>query len=200
MANFGQIPSNVPFNNFQVVTSATRPASPVEGDHIYETDTNRVYIWDGAAWQYTGVTAQNNVWGENTLRATASDEGPNDLDTNLKTMVSANITIPAFWNTYQVDMWASFRTDSNGSAGAPAGAASLTVTRLTWNAITIESMGAITLDTTSVGSRKSIAIVAGTTSTATGTIAAELKCQMNAEDQRYAANDIQLICRVWRVS
>ncbi len=34
----------------QVVTSTTRPASPVEGTMIYETDTDRVYIWDGTVW------------------------------------------------------------------------------------------------------------------------------------------------------
>lgn len=33
-----------------VCTSSTRPASPYEGMVIYETDTNRVLIWDNAAW------------------------------------------------------------------------------------------------------------------------------------------------------
>ena len=33
-----------------VCTSGTRPASPVEGMTIYETDTDRLLIWDGAAW------------------------------------------------------------------------------------------------------------------------------------------------------
>lgn len=53
MATFGQIPSNVPFNNFQVVTSSTRPSSPDEGDHIYETDTGFVRLWDGTSWVLT---------------------------------------------------------------------------------------------------------------------------------------------------
>ena len=34
-----------------VVTSVTRPASPVEGQTIYETDTDKFVVWDGAAWQ-----------------------------------------------------------------------------------------------------------------------------------------------------
>lgn len=34
-----------------VVTSVTRPASPVEGQTIYETDTDKFVCWDGAAWQ-----------------------------------------------------------------------------------------------------------------------------------------------------
>ena len=33
-----------------VCTSATRPTAPYEGQVIYETDTNRVLVWDAAAW------------------------------------------------------------------------------------------------------------------------------------------------------
>lgn len=33
-----------------VCTSATRPGSPGEGDQIYETDTDRIYVYTGAAW------------------------------------------------------------------------------------------------------------------------------------------------------
>ena len=33
-----------------VCTSSTRPASPFEGQVIYETDTNRVLVYDGSAW------------------------------------------------------------------------------------------------------------------------------------------------------
>ena len=33
-----------------VCTSTTRPASPYEGQMIYETDTNRVLVYDNTAW------------------------------------------------------------------------------------------------------------------------------------------------------
>lgn len=33
-----------------VCTSTTRPSAPYEGQMIYETDTNRVLVWDNAAW------------------------------------------------------------------------------------------------------------------------------------------------------
>lgn len=33
-----------------VCTSATRPASAYEGQIIYETDTDRVLVWNGASW------------------------------------------------------------------------------------------------------------------------------------------------------
>ena len=33
-----------------VCTSSTRPASPYAGQHIYETDTNLQFVWNGSAW------------------------------------------------------------------------------------------------------------------------------------------------------
>jgi len=33
-----------------LITSSTRPASPVAGKAYFETDTNKVIIWDGSAW------------------------------------------------------------------------------------------------------------------------------------------------------
>ncbi len=35
-----------------VCTSTTRPASPYEGQVIYETDTDEIVIWDGSSWTY----------------------------------------------------------------------------------------------------------------------------------------------------
>lgn len=44
-----------------VCTSSTRPASPFEGQMIYETDTDLTYIWGGSAWQQVaGGTAVGN--------------------------------------------------------------------------------------------------------------------------------------------
>lgn len=41
-----------------VCTSSTRPASPFEGQLIYETDTNRVVAYDGSNWVYAVDTDQ----------------------------------------------------------------------------------------------------------------------------------------------
>lgn len=41
-----------------VCTSTTRPASPFEGQMIYETDTNRVLVWDNSAWVMIADTDQ----------------------------------------------------------------------------------------------------------------------------------------------
>jgi hypothetical protein len=41
-----------------IVTSSTRPTTPYEGQVIYETDTNRVLVYDSAAWVMIADTDQ----------------------------------------------------------------------------------------------------------------------------------------------
>lgn len=41
-----------------ICTSTTRPTTPYEGQVIYETDTNRVLVWDNAAWVMIADTDQ----------------------------------------------------------------------------------------------------------------------------------------------
>jgi hypothetical protein len=42
-----------------VCTSSTRPASPYEGQVIYETDTDKILAWTGSAW----YAPWNMAWG-----------------------------------------------------------------------------------------------------------------------------------------
>jgi len=42
-----------------VCTSSTRPAAPYEGQMIYETDTDKVLVWNGSAW----YPNWNTAWG-----------------------------------------------------------------------------------------------------------------------------------------
>jgi hypothetical protein len=42
-----------------VCTSTTRPASPFEGQVIFETDTDRLYVYNGTAWVIPNSPAQN---------------------------------------------------------------------------------------------------------------------------------------------
>ena len=42
-----------------VCTSTTRPASPFEGQYIYETDTDKTLFWNGSAW----YPNWNTAWG-----------------------------------------------------------------------------------------------------------------------------------------
>lgn len=45
-----------------VCTSTNRPTTPYDGMVIYETDTDRVAVWDGSSWVYkTNATAENSM-------------------------------------------------------------------------------------------------------------------------------------------
>ena len=43
-----------------VCTSSTRPTAPYEGQMIYETDTDKVLVWNGTAW----YPNWNTAWGQ----------------------------------------------------------------------------------------------------------------------------------------
>lgn len=44
-----------------VCTSSTRPASPYEGQVIYETDTDRTLVWNGSGWVFLSTSTANPV-------------------------------------------------------------------------------------------------------------------------------------------
>lgn len=44
-----------------VCTSSTRPASPYEGQVIYETDTDKTLVWNGSAWVFLSTSAAGDI-------------------------------------------------------------------------------------------------------------------------------------------
>ena len=44
-----------------VCTSTTRPASPYDGQVIYETDTDKTLVWNGSAWVFLSTSTANPV-------------------------------------------------------------------------------------------------------------------------------------------
>ena len=73
-----------------VCTSSTRPATPYEGQMIYETDTDKVLVWNGTAWvipnipeiavfqeqQNSGTSGGNlnaGAWTKRTLNTTVTN-------------------------------------------------------------------------------------------------------------------------------
>ena len=57
--------SNVSSNNRPgVCTSTTRPTAPYEGQMIYETNTDKVLVWDGTQWEYisTPQVTEPGTW------------------------------------------------------------------------------------------------------------------------------------------
>ena len=66
-------------------TSSTRPASPYEGQHIYETDTDIEYVWNGSAWVVNYVSAASPAF-TGTPTAPTATAGTNT--TQIATMAS----------------------------------------------------------------------------------------------------------------
>ena len=56
-----------------VCTSSTRPASPFEGQMIYETDTDVLAIWNGSAWRIIGAAAATSGSVLQVVSATKTD-------------------------------------------------------------------------------------------------------------------------------
>jgi hypothetical protein len=53
-----------------VCTSGTRPAVPFDGQMIYETDTDRTLVWNGAAW----YANWNSAWGKVALATSTTNQ------------------------------------------------------------------------------------------------------------------------------
>jgi hypothetical protein len=58
-----------------VCTSTTRPASPYEGQAIFETDTDRMLIYNGTAWVIPNSPAQNPMGLELVKTCTVTSAG-----------------------------------------------------------------------------------------------------------------------------
>lgn len=74
-----------------VCTSTTRPTAPYEGQHIYETDTDIEYVWNGSAWVVNYVSANSPAF---TGTPTAPTAAAGTNTTQLATMASRPWNIP----------------------------------------------------------------------------------------------------------
>ena len=109
-----------------VCTSSTRPASPFEGQQIYETDTDKVLVWDGSTWTpSTGVLPNIVEFKTTNTFATASTSF---LATPLTVTITKSHTTSAIlviaspmigvWSGFSsvTDMYASARLIETGSS------------------------------------------------------------------------------------
>lgn len=89
-----------------VCTSSTRPSSPDTGAMIYETDTEKVYVWNGSAWRQV-ATEDTPLSGSVVQMAfgSTSTQVQNTTSTRIATGLQATIT-PKF-STSQIVVQAS---------------------------------------------------------------------------------------------
>ena len=78
-----------------VCTSSTRPASPFEGQQIYETDTDKVLVWDGSTWTPPTGVLPNIV--EFTTTNFTSHSGTSYAATGLSVTINKSHSNSAIW-------------------------------------------------------------------------------------------------------
>jgi hypothetical protein len=79
-----------------VCTSSTRPASPFEGQMIYETDTDRMLVYNGSAWATLTPQSATVLTFESTVSTSFTDLTTSGPAVTLATGTTALVTI----NTY----------------------------------------------------------------------------------------------------
>lgn len=75
-----------------VCTSSTRPASPYEGQMIYETDTDLVRVWNGTAWRTTDSATSTSGSVLQIVQGTTSTPVTSSSATYVSTGLTATIT------------------------------------------------------------------------------------------------------------
>jgi len=74
-----------------VCTSSTRPTAPYEGQQIYETDTDKLLVWNGSAWKQipsaaTAGAVLQVVYGSTASQITSASTTP--VDTTLTATIT----------------------------------------------------------------------------------------------------------------
>src|SRR5688572_8739545 len=91
-------------SSYMICTSSTRPASPSEGQMIFETDTDRLLFYDSSTWQhYTapGAVVQTVYTRSDTRTTYASNTTGNGT-----TITELNVTIaPRYSNSIIIVNW-----------------------------------------------------------------------------------------------
>jgi hypothetical protein len=96
-------------------TSSTRPSSPAEGWHIYETDTQRFMVYKSGAWRIEAPYTFVRKPSDETVTSSTSLQDDNDLFVS----VAANAT---YWVDGFIIYSGSDVADINAGWSAPAGA------------------------------------------------------------------------------
>ena len=94
-----------------VCTTATRPASPYEGQMIYETDTDKVLVWNGSAW----YPNWNTAWG--LVALTSSQTSSASINTTETAMLTSSSFTAVANRYYKLSYYEPFVQPSSPAPG-----------------------------------------------------------------------------------
>jgi phage-related tail fiber protein len=110
----------------EIVTSTTRPSTPLEGQVVYETDTNKLVLYNENGWEYTNAAGEVSYFARSTAPigwlkangATISRTAYNDLFSAIGTNYGAGdgsttFTLPDFRGEF-LRAWADGRGVDTG--------------------------------------------------------------------------------------
>lgn len=104
-----------------ICTSSTRPSPPVDGQVVYETDKDRVMVYDGSGWAYVSGLVGATVSGSaaipnaNTFNLSYSTE---TLDTDSMIAASGNTFTVPFSGTYALTIDVTAPSDMAAGLGS----------------------------------------------------------------------------------
>ena len=115
-----------------VCTSTNRPTTPYEGQVIYETDTDKVFVWNGTAWVIPNSPAQNPTGLEFIKTQTATSGTAIDLTS----------VFSSTYDNYRVII-SSYRAGSGAGLTMQLGTGSATATGYYWGGIYLSAYTAV---------------------------------------------------------
>ena len=106
-----------------VCTSTNRPTTPYEGQVIYETDTDKVFVWNASAWVVPNSPAQNPTGLELITACTVTSAGGTAATASggvvtigtSNTSVTVSSAFSATYDNYKI-VATGFAATSNGAA------------------------------------------------------------------------------------
>lgn len=119
-----------------VCTSGTRPTGIDEGTMIYQTDDDRVLVYNGSAWVTITPVSTWISASRQTTTSTSYVDLTGDLSTSIQTGTKALVTFGAELDTSAAAMYAYLAVDITGATTtAAADGNAITIGQLTVNAV-----------------------------------------------------------------
>lgn len=104
-----------------ICTASTRPSTPVDGQVIYETDTDRILVYNGTAWSYVSGLVGAIVSGSAAIANTVTSNlaySAESQDTDAMIPASGTTFTVPFTGTYMLTIDITSASDMGGGFGS----------------------------------------------------------------------------------